>query len=153
MSIDSIHNKSEQGFASLLVVMGFIVMSLSALGSFAYYYRQSQQIVMQELQARQAFLFAESALVWGIKLNWEISSSQLNKWQCRHFHADPKIKSCLFLLSLEMGLLQGQAESLKSYKIYHYQWVGFSKDKNKSIVAHPNGWLDYCPLVHKECAL
>jgi hypothetical protein len=153
MSIDLTHNKREQGFASLLVVMGFIVMSLSALGSFAYYYWQSQQIVMQELQARQAFLFAESALVWGIKLNWEISSLQLNKWQCRHFHADPKIKSCLFLLSLEKGLLQGQVESLKSYKIYHYQWVGFSKDKNKSIVAHPNGWLDYCPLVHKECAL
>ncbi|WP_099074434.1 DUF2509 family protein [Proteus alimentorum] len=153
MSIDTIHNKNEQGFASLLVVIGFIVVSLSALGSFAYHYRQSQQIVVQELQARQAFLFAESALAWGIKLDWEILSSQLNKWQCRHFHANPKIKSCLFLISLEKGLLQGQAKSTNGYKIYHYQWVDFLKDKNKFMVAHPNGWLDYCPLVYKECVL
>lgn len=147
------YRKDEQGFASLLMVMGFVVMSLSVLGNFAYHYRQSQQIVMQELQARQAFLFAESALQWGIALNWDLSSTRLNKWQCHTFHANPKIKSCLLLLSLDKGLLQGQAESLKGYKIYHYQWVSILKDKNRTITIHPSGWLDYCPLVHKECVL
>ncbi|WP_193016072.1 DUF2509 family protein [Proteus sp. FME41] len=147
------HRNSEQGLASIFVVVGFIGMSLSVLGHFSYSYRQSQQIVMQELQARQAFLFAESALQWGMTLNWDLSSMQLNQWQCRTFMAQPRIKSCLYVISQEKALLQGQGNSLNGHKIYHYQWVHFSKDKNKTITAYPNGWIDYCPLIHKECAL
>ncbi|CRL64031.1 DUF2509 family protein [Proteus vulgaris] len=151
MNIYFTHRSNEQGLAGIFVVIGFIGMSLSMLGDFSYHYRQSEQVVMQELQARQAFLFAESALQWGITQDWELSSIQLNQWQCRPFYADPKIKSCLFLISADKALLQGQAESLLGYKVYHYQWISFKKGKDKAIVPDPNGWLDYCPFVHKEC--
>lgn len=152
MTMIVIRKQTNHGFAGLLSVIGFMMISLSALTAFSYHYRQSQLIVMQELQARQAFLFAESALLWGSTLYWDLSSRQLNKWQCQAFSADPKIKSCLFLISHSMALLQGQSESVKGYKRLHYQWIEILKEHKKSLRMIPNGWLDYCPLSHKECA-
>lgn len=148
-----LQKKQQGGFISLLMIVGFISISLSVLLGFSYHYRQSQHAVMQDLQAKQAFLFAESALLWGMRLNWDISSRFANKWQCRTFNAEPKMKSCFLWIEQGLSLLQGQAESLNGYKIYHYQWVVFSGEKNKSLGSYPGGWLDYCPLKHKECAL
>ena len=38
-----------------MAAVGFMVISLSLLTSFAYHYRQCQLMVMQELQAKQTF--------------------------------------------------------------------------------------------------
>ncbi|MEQ4924938.1 DUF2509 family protein [Proteus hauseri] len=141
------------GFISLLAIISFIVMSLSALFSFTYHYRQAQQMVMQELQAKQAFLLAESALLWGETLNWNISATSANKWQCRTFSAETNIKSCFLFMDKNVSLLQGQSESKNGYKIYHYQWVSILDNSRGVITAYRNGWLDYCPLKNKECAL
>ena len=145
--------KKQSGFVSLLAVISFVVMSLSVLFSFSYHYRQAQQMVMQERQARQSFLLAESALLWGVNLNWDISKSSLNKWQCHTFNAEVKIKSCFLFMETNLSLLQGQYENSNGYKKYHYQWVKILSDQHPRITVYRNGWVDYCPLKHKECVL
>ncbi|MGX8894800.1 DUF2509 family protein, partial [Enterobacter cloacae] len=69
--------KEQQGVIGLMAAVGFMVISLSLLTSFAYHYRQCQLMVMQELQAKQTFLFARSALSWGMTLTWDLSPSRL----------------------------------------------------------------------------
>lgn len=151
--IDVLYNEKKQaGFVSLLAVVSFVVMSLSVLFSFSYHYRQAQQMVMQELQVRQTFLLAESALLWGITLSWDISVTSLKKWQCQVFGDEANIMSCFLLINQNLALLQGQSESKNGYKIYHYQWLNISKTMGSVITPYRNGWIDYCPLKLEECA-
>ena len=49
--------KEQQGVIGLMAAVGFMVISLSLLTSFAYHYRQCQLMVMQELQAKQTFSY------------------------------------------------------------------------------------------------
>lgn len=149
--ITNISVSNQKGVVGILAVMGFITFSLSVLGSFSYYYRQSQRMIMQELYAKQGFLLAESALQWGMALHWQLSPHYLNRWQCQTFSADPKMKSCLLLITQEHALLQGQVISLKNYKISHYQWVNLSGKEYSVIKRNQNGWLDFCPLKYQKC--
>ncbi|OAT34355.1 DUF2509 family protein [Proteus myxofaciens] len=142
---------SQKGVIGVLVLISFISISLSLLASFSYYYRQAQHLVMMEIQAKQAFLLAESALSWGITLHWDINSVNLNKWQCQIFSDDITMKSCFLFLTPTRSLLQGQAISPKGDKIYHYQWVVVSGGDGGILFPIQQGWIDYCPLHHQEC--
>lgn len=142
---------SQKGMIGLVALISFISISLSLLASFSYYYRQAQHLVMMEIQAKQAFLLAESALSWGITLHWNINPVDLNKWRCQTFSDDTTMKSCFLFLTPTRSLLQGQAITPEENKIYHYQWVEVSKQKDGKLIPLPQGWLDYCPLHHQEC--
>ncbi|HCU0912598.1 DUF2509 family protein [Proteus mirabilis] len=143
--------KEQQGVIGLMAAVGFMVISLSLLTSFAYHYRQCQLMVMQELQAKQTFLFAGSALSWGMTLTWDLSPSRLYQWQCRTFTAEPNMKSCFSLRGKTGALLLGEAKSHSGDKISHYQWINLVGKEKLHIEAQHNGWLDYCPLVKEGC--
>ncbi|MBE5253544.1 DUF2509 family protein [Mixta mediterraneensis] len=128
------HGNSALGMVLMILLMGSLTLHTSRemLG-------QGMTLMADEQHFIQHFWRAQSALQWGLKLNWPptemLSCQQENKAGWR---------SCLQRGENGKGLLKGEASG-SGMALWH--WVS---TRDNRIQALPHGWIDYCPQSKPE---
>lgn len=140
-----VKKECQKGHIALVMVVILMTIGLLLIKSLHSYQEQAQHEWYKEAKYYHAFNQAESALAWGLTLQWEASTSK--NWVCQQ-NETQNWTSCLKPYKGSVYVLLGQSPYKQGASIKVYQWVEWDAKKQR-ILPRKNGWLDYCPVQQK----
>lgn len=126
----------QRGSSALGMVLMILVIGSFTLHASRKMSEQGMRLLADEQQYVQDFWRAQSALQWGLSLNWPASEAARCQQDDRQGW-----RSCLQRGEKDEGLLKGEASESG---MAVWQWVRL---RGNQITALPHGWIDYCPLT------
>jgi len=132
----------QRGSSALGMVLMIMVIGSFTLHASRKMSEQGMRLLADEQQFLQDFWRAQSALQWGLSLNWPVTEAASCK-QDNH----QGWRSCLQRGEKDEGLLKGEASG-SGMVVWH--WVRL---RGNQITALPHGWIDYCPLTPPAACL
>ncbi|MDC9612528.1 YgdB family protein [Xenorhabdus khoisanae] len=148
----------QQGNILLVSIIMLLALSLMMLKSLHYQQENAMLMMLDEQHYLNAFLRAESSLVWGKVQPWQINQQEIDDWFCLQ-QTEFNLKSCLKRYSDEFFLLKGIASFTSGENIELYQWMKQMKQLNQDtlisvgLIPVESGWLDFCPVSQVEFCL
>lgn len=131
------HGSSAPGMVLMILIMGSLTLNASRT-----LLDRGRGLVADEQQHYKDFWAAQSALRWGMTLNWPVVRERV----CQQ-HTPLHWRSCLQDTDNGRMLLKGERTG-SELALWH--WV--ERQENR-IRALPHGWIDYCPLAAPERCL
>ncbi|MGK3141827.1 DUF2509 family protein [Pantoea sp. C2G6] len=126
----------QQGSSALGMVLMVLVMGSLTLHASRKMAEQGVRTLADEQRFIQDFWRAQSALQWGLTLNWPAGEAIGCQQDARQGW-----RSCLQRGEKDEGLLKGEASD-SDMAVWH--WVRLQQNH---VTALPHGWIDYCPLT------
>ncbi|MDC9590652.1 YgdB family protein [Xenorhabdus sp. XENO-10] len=148
----------QQGNVLLVSIMMLLALSLMMLKALHYQQESAMLMMMDEQNYLNAFLRAESSLIWGKAQSWPINQQEMGAWFCLQ-QTEFNLKSCLRHYSGNLFLLKGVAQFTSGEKLELYQWMKQMKHSNQdtlipaTLAPVESGWLDFCPVTQAEFCL
>ncbi|PKH25038.1 hypothetical protein CIG19_06555 [Enterobacterales bacterium CwR94] len=128
---------NQRGSGALIMVVMVLMMGGFMIQLSLRHIENLMPQVASEQRYQQAWQGAQSALAWGVNLQWK----EVPETTCQP-GPDAGSQACLLKSVGERRLLRGQAGELP-WQIQLYRWVSAHQGR---LVALPSGWSDFCPL-------
>lgn len=139
--------EGQKGSIALFTVVILMTVGLLLIKSLHFFQERSHSELQKEIKYFEAFNKAESALAWGLTLQWDINTNNFRHWACQQ-EPTAKWQSCLKHDKGKNFVLSGKSSFRKGIDIKVYQWVILDVEKQQ-LFPRKHGWLDYCPVVKK----
>lgn len=141
------HIEHQQGSVSLFMVVILLTIGLLLIQSVSFFQTRAQHELQKEIKYFESFNKAESALSWGLTLQWDNKFNGLKHWVCQKQETQ-QWTSCLKHDKGTRFILSGQSHYRLGNDIKVYRLVVFDVGKQQFLPSE-KGWLDYCPVVKK----
>lgn len=130
---------NQRGNSALGMVLMILLMGSITLHASREMLGQGMRLVADEQHFIQDFWRAQSALQWGMTLNWPATEAL----HCQQ-ETSAGWRSCIKRGENGEVLLKGEASG-SELALWH--WVSAQGNRIKAL---PHGWIDYCPLSKTE---
>ncbi|WP_318564615.1 YgdB family protein [Providencia stuartii] len=137
----------QRGNIALVMVIVLMTMGLLLLKTLHFYQDNARDEFFREKSYIEAFNQAESALAWGLKQSWRLTTYRGANWQCQRPPTQTWV-SCIKHYKSGQFVLSGKGLYKGRHYVTVYRWVA-PISKTQKVRPRIKGWLDYCPVNQK----